>query len=251
MPETTSDVPALGQLRWPVLDGARPLLLVPVGSLEQHGPALPLGTDTMIAAAAAEEAARRVTAAGHDVVVAPALCYGASGEHEDFPGTVSIGHDALQLVLLELARSACRWAEGLVFVNGHGGNALSLRGTVEQLRAEDRAVAWTDCSVAGADAHAGRTETSIMRFLAPWTVRTDLLAPGPTTPIAELMPTLRSAGVRAVSANGVLGDPTGSSTEEGKRLLEEIVGRLVRELTDIVVGPDGRLVEGHVHAVTG
>ncbi len=249
MPEPT-DVPALGQLRWPVLDGTRPLLLVPVGSLEQHGPALPLGTDTMIAAAATDDAARRVTAKGRHVVVAPALGYGASGEHEDFPGTISIGHDALRLVLLEFSRSACRWAGGLVFVNGHGGNALSLRSAVEQLRAEDRAVAWTDCSVAGADAHAGTTETSILRFIAPWTVRTDLLAPGPTTPITELMPTLRSAGVRAVSDNGVLGDPTGSSAEEGKRLLGEIVGRLVRELTDLDVGPDGRLVDAHLHAAT-
>lgn len=252
MPEAPSDVAALGQLRWPVLDGARPLLLVPLGAMEQHGPALPLATDTMIASAATHEAARQVTALGsRRVVVAPAIEYGASGEHEDFPGTVSVGHDALRMLLVELARSACRWAEGVVFVNGHGGNALTLRDAVVQLRAEDRAVSWTDCSVAGADAHAGLTETSILQFVAPWTVSSDLLAPGTTTPIEELLPVLRRSGVRAVSANGVLGDPTGASPEEGKRLLDEIVGRLVHELADIDVGADGRLAATDVRAGTG
>jgi creatinine amidohydrolase len=61
-------------------------------------------------------------------------------------------------------------------------------------------------------------------------VRADLLAPGTTTPIQELMPALRADGVRAVSRSGVLGDPTGASVDEGRRLLEQIVTRVVREI---------------------
>ncbi|HEY5419948.1 MAG TPA: creatininase family protein, partial [Marmoricola sp.] len=95
-----TEVPSLAQHRWPVLDGSRPLLLVPVGSTEQHGPALPLGADTMIATSVTQEVARRLVDDGRHVLVAPAVGYGASGEHEGFPGTISIGREALGLMLV-------------------------------------------------------------------------------------------------------------------------------------------------------
>lgn len=238
----------LGRMRWPEVaaaDGApAPVLLVPVGSLEQHGPALGLATDAMVAAHATQRAAARLAARSgteQRFLVAPVVPYGASGEHEDFPGTVSIGHDALHLLLVELARSACRWAQGVVFVNGHGGNVATVVEAVSQLRTEGRAVAWTACRVPGADAHAGRAETSLMLVLAPETVLVDRLEPGCTDPVADLMPRLRTEGVRAVSPNGVLGDPTTASRDLGRRLLADVVDRLVGELADIDVGAHGRL----------
>ena len=232
----------LGEARWPVVaaDGP-PLLLVPLGSVEQHGPHLPVATDSMVACAAARQAARRLDADGVDVLVAPALSYGASGEHEDFPGTISIGHEALWLLLVEYGRSACRWAGGLVFVNGHGGNVPTLVSAVTRLRAEGRPVAWTACAVEGGDAHAGRTETSLLRFIAPWSVRPDLAEAGATEPLADLMPRLRRDGVRTVSPNGVLGDPTTSSADEGRATFTAVVDALVRELTVLDVRDDGRL----------
>lgn len=243
---------ALAQRRWPGLepDGAGTLVLVPVGSTEQHGPHLPLGTDTMIASAVARVVAERLAAAGRAVTVAPALSYGASGEHEDFPGTVSIGHEALYAVLVEIGRSACRWAQGLVLVNGHGGNVAAVRRAVELLRHEGRPVAWTGCGVPGGDAHAGRTETSLLRHLAPWSVQLGLAEPGVTTPAAELMPELRARGVRAVSPNGVLGDPTGSSAAEGREAFDAVVERVLGELVDVDVGDDGRLRAPAVRAGT-
>lgn len=216
-------------------------MLVPVGSTEQHGPHLPLATDAMIAHAVAGRAAAQLLGEGRSVRVAPTLGYGASGEHQDFPGTISIGTEALQLVLVELGRSACTWAEGVVLVNGHGGNARAVLGAVAQLRDEGRAVAWTACDLPGADAHAGRTETSLLQHLAPWAVRTDLAEPGNTTPVQSLMPRLRAEGVRAVSPNGVLGDPTASTPELGRSLLTTLVTQLVGELRRLDVGPDGRL----------
>jgi mycofactocin system creatininase family protein len=227
----------LGQQRWPRVDPGEPLLLVPVGSVEQHGPHLPLATDTMVANAVTRAAAERLDATGVRVLVAPSVNYGASGEHKDFPGTVSIGHEALFLLLAELARSACHWASGVIFVNGHGGNTSTLTKVVELLRYEDRAVAWTSTSLADADAHAGETETSLLRFLAPWAVRVDLMAAGATEPVSELMARLRDEGVRAVSPNGVLGDPTTSSPERFERL----VRNLVAELTALDVTTKGRL----------
>lgn len=235
---------ALAQQRWPMLDGHAPLLLVPVGSLEQHGPHLPLSTDTMVAVAVTRAVATRLDAQDHRVSVAPAVNYGASGEHQGFPGTVSIGHEALALLLTELGRSACAWASGVIFVNGHGGNVPTLVGAVTRLRSEGRAVAWTGCVASGGDAHAGFTETSLLRHLAPWSVRVDLAVRGVVEPIEGLLPRLRDLGVRAVSPSGVLGDATGSSTEEGKAIFEQMVANLVSELVVIDVGEDGRLLPG-------
>ncbi|MDO9455530.1 mycofactocin biosynthesis peptidyl-dipeptidase MftE [Nocardioides sp.] len=235
----------LGRMRWPEVtaDDGRPapVLLVPVGSLEQHGPALCLATDALVAAHAAQRAAARLAGGGQRFLVAPVVPCGASGEHEGFPGTLSVGHDALHLLLVELARSACRWAQGVVFVNGHGGNVATIVDVVSQLRAEGRGVAWTACRVPGDDAHAGRAETSLMLVVAPETVLVDRLEPGCTDPVADLVPRLRSEGVRAVSPNGVLGDPTTASRELGRRLIGDLVDRLVAELSDIDVGAHGRL----------
>ncbi len=224
---------ALDGATWPELPQG-PLLAVPLGSLEQHGPHLPLATDTVVAQAV-------LRAARLDAVVAPALAYGASGEHEGFPGTVSLGTEALTTVLVEYGRSACRWAGRLLVVNGHGGNLDALRSAVPLLRAEGRDAAWFPCGVPGGDAHAGRTETSLLSHVEPAAVRADRSVPGVTTPIGELLPRLRAEGVRAVSPTGVLGDPAGASAEEGARLLADLAARLSDAVAAWDVGADGRL----------
>ena len=201
---------------WPDVDEGS-TVLVPVGSLEQHGPHLPLETDSVIATAVAQAAASLL---GHEVQVAPVLAYGSSGEHQAFPGTVSIGRDALHHVLIELVRSVRTWADRVVFVNAHGGNAAALSAAVSQLREEGHDVGWVACATENVDAHAGFTETSLMLHLRPRSVRLRRAEAGNTAPIAELLPALVDQGVRAVSANGVLGDPAGATAREGLRLLK-------------------------------
>lgn len=227
-----------------------PLLLVPLGSTEQHGPHLPLDTDTLVATAVAERTARELHHDGVDVAVAPAIAYGASGEHQDFPGTISIGREALALVLLEFGRSACQWAGRLVFVNGHGGNLDALADAVRQLREEGRDAAWLACapdpreaSSAGLprDAHAGRVETSLIAHLRPRDVRRERITPGETAPLSALLPRLRSDGVRAISASGVIGDPTGAGPGEGKELLDAICRAAVRRVRRGRVTENGSL----------
>lgn len=240
----------LGQQRWPRVTPHEPLLLVPVGSVEQHGPHLPLATDAMIANAVTRAAAESLDDAGTAVLVAPSLNYGASGEHEGFPGTVSIGHEALFVLLAELGRSATRWARGVIFVNGHGGNTATLTKVVDLLRYEGRPVAWTSTDLPGSDAHAGDTETSLLRHLAPWAVRVDLMEPGVTEPVQQLMPRLREGGVRDVSPNGVLGDPTTSSPHRGRALFDRLVANLVAELTALDVTENGRLSRTPTAAAT-
>lgn len=191
------------------------VVLVPVGSVEQHGPHLPLDTDTVIADAVARRAAE--LADRPEVVVALPISYGASGEHQKFTGTSSIGTDALRMVLVELTRSVRTWAARVVYVNGHGGNLEAIEAAVGRLKAEGHDVAWVACATEGADLHAGRTETSLILHLRPWGVRLDRADAGNTAPLRELMPQLRAGGVGAVSTNGVLGDPAGASAEEGVR----------------------------------
>jgi creatinine amidohydrolase len=220
-------VPALDTASWPEIRASAqvaPLtLLIPLGATEQHGPHLPIGTDSTIAFALAEAAAARTDHA----LVAPLLPYGSSGEHQDFPGTLSIGAAATELVLLELGRSAAETFDRVLFVNAHGGNAAPLAAAVTRLREEGRdACAWFPRW--DGDAHAGRTETSLM--LALGDVRTGQIEAGNDGPLAGLIGRLRAEGVRAVSSNGVLGDPTGASAAEGRALLAAAVDDLCATL---------------------
>ncbi|HEX2820138.1 MAG TPA: mycofactocin biosynthesis peptidyl-dipeptidase MftE [Streptosporangiaceae bacterium] len=216
-------VSELAQLRWPdVEDGPRRLLVVPVGSLEQHGPHLPLDTDTRLAVAVA----RRACAGRPGVALAPAFAVGASGEHAAFPGTLSIGTQALTMCLIELGRHASLHWPATLLVNGHGGNATAIQAAVGRLRFEGRSCESWHAGLPGGDAHAGRSETSVMLALDPDAVRLDAAGPGEVRPIGEIMPMLREQGVRAVSANGVLGDPAGASAAEGEQLLARLTGGL-------------------------
>jgi len=189
----------LADLRSPEAQGD--LLVVPLGSTEQHGPHLPVSTDTDVAVALAG----RVPGA----VVAPALPYGSSGEHAGFPGTLSIGQAALEHVLVELVRSADAYPRVLL-LNAHGGNHDPVRRAVATLRAEGRDVQSWSPTWRG-DAHAGRTETSLMLHVEPDGVRGDRAVAGETAPVGSLLPRLRREGVRAVAALEALGDPAGAS----------------------------------------
>lgn len=214
---------------WPEIRD-RPLVVVPLGSMEQHGPHLPLDTDAVVAEAVTARVAQLLD--DEHVFVAPVLAYGASGEHQMFAGTSSIGTDALRLLVVELVRSMSTWAGRIVLVTGHGGNATALTGAVVQLLDEGHDVAWVPGTPAEVDAHAGYTETSLMLHLRPSAVRLDRAEPGNTAPLEELWPALLRDGVGAVSANGVLGDPTGASARDGARCLEAMAGgiaSLIRE----------------------
>ncbi len=211
----------LGRTTWAEQFNAsrRPLVAVPIGSCEQHGPHLPLDTDTRIASALALALAESFGEG--EVLVAPALAITASGEHQSFPGTLSIGTAVLEQMVLELVRSA-DWSAGVVLVNGHGGNHEPVYNAVRQLQTEQRKVlAWWP-KVEGGDAHAGDTETSMMLALAPELVRMNLAEAGNTAPVRSLLEAMREGGVRAVSPNGVLGDPSQANAAQGRAILTRL-----------------------------
>lgn len=225
---------ALAESSWTEVTGTS-LLVVPLGATEQHGPHLPLDTDTAVAA----ELASRLVGARPDTVLAPALPYGASGEHQGFPGTLSVGTEVVEELVVELVRSADDFA-GTVLVSGHGGNSLPLQRARDRLANEGRRVlAWSPSTavLAGAvpemtgrldgDHHAGLVETSIMLALRPRSVRLDAIIPGRVkAPLAELLPRLVREGVAGVSPDGVLGDPSGASAGLGRRWLSALAADL-------------------------
>ncbi len=223
----------LGSRTWPetARNGAS-VLLIPLGATEQHGPHLPAETDTIIATAWADG----VATALEDAVAAPPLPYGSSGEHQAFPGTLSIGGPVLHQVVLELARSAADAFPRVVLLSGHAGNAGALRAATDQLRHEGHDIAhlvptWSTDRFGPIDAHAGRTETSLLLHLAPGLVHLDRAEAGTTDDLAEVLERLMADGVAAVAPNGVLGDPEGASADEGRILLADLVDRTVAQLS--------------------
>jgi mycofactocin system creatininase family protein len=132
----------------------------------------------------------------------------------------------VELLLVELCRSATRTFSRVLLVSTHGGNAGAVRRAQRRLRAESRDIlAWLPAWEG--DAHAGRAETSLELALAPDRVRPGRAEAGNTQPLTELMPLLRRSGVGAVSRNGVLGDPAGASAAEGATLLSALLADLL------------------------
>ncbi|NEB08184.1 creatininase family protein [Streptomyces coelicoflavus] len=199
--------------------------VLPVGSHEQHGPYLPLATDTLVACAVARELAD-----AYPVRLLPPVTIGCSHEHADWPGTVSVSSVTLHAMVRDIADSLRRsGVEALVVVNGHGGNHVlgnvvqesSARGERMALfpAAEDWETARRRAGVVTSlltDMHAGEIETSILLHAHP-----ELVRPGYEAAdfVADDRRHLLSLGMSAYTASGVIGRPSLGSAEKGKELL--------------------------------
>ncbi len=212
-------------------------VLLPIGSLEEHGPHLPLGTDTFHALEVARRAARQCP-----VVVAPPLFYGMCRSTREHPGTVSISGDALRALLLSVGREFCRqgW-HNLVFISGHaGGTHISaILETAERLLAElpeirvavvnllellrevlgDR----PDLVKTRGDSHAGEVETAIMMAAYPDLVRGSAPEEWPRFPKYVLV-----RDKRRYWPGGVWGNPAAATAAQGEAILTAEVDRLVK-----------------------
>jgi creatinine amidohydrolase len=164
------------------------LLVVPVGSTEQHGPHLATGTDALIATAIAERAAEAATAPA-TILLGPTLAYGASDHHLPFGGTLSLRVETFQSVLRDLLASAAAAGVRRVFVlNGHGGNAAACAIAVAEASRQHGLHAATALASDLVDpaavegpvrGHAGSFETSLLLALDPGRVRPELARPSP------------------------------------------------------------------------
>lgn len=208
------------------------LVVVPLGSWEQHGPHLPPDTDTVIISAVVAAA----TAGRQGITVAPTLGITASDEHAGFGGTLSIGTEATAAAVVAIARSAS-WASGVLFANGHGGNADALTIAREAMDHEGLVHdVWSLPPYDGADLHAGRTETSVMLHIAPGSVDMSRAVAGTGGAAHDLLATMREGGLRAVSPTGVLGDPTTATADHGRAVFAMWVGSLAQRLDRLSSG---------------
>jgi len=213
------------------------LAVLPIGSLEQHGPHLPVITDTASASAAAIRGARLV-ASEIPVLVLPGLWTGMSEHHLPFGGTISLNFDELRGVIRGIVRSlrALGFAR-LLIVNGHGGNVEPLAVTAREMAHEfglpviactpwflTRAKVAEFADTAETPAHACEGETSVMLAVAPELVRTerfeDAVRQRPE-PVARYEGFSRfwSFSERA-PVTGVRGDPRTATAEKGEKFLD-------------------------------
>ena len=210
-----------------------PIVLLALGSWEQHGAHLPFDTDTVIIESVVDAAIRSVDPENTQFSVVPTIGVTASDEHNGFAGTLSIGTNALSDAVVSIARSAS-WARGICIVNGHGGNADALKLVHSALNYENiRHSIWSLPYYEGADMHAGHTETSLMLHLAPDTVRMDLAEVGAIGDSEILIERMRTGGIKEVSSNGVVGDPTNATAAHGETMLSFYADHLTKLLLQI------------------
>ena len=224
-----------------VRDADTDLVLLPVGSTEQHGPHAPLGTDALHAETVAEAGAER-----HDetVAVAPPISVGVAEEHRQFPGTLWVSPDTFRSYVRDVAGSlAYHGLDRIVVVNGHGGNIPALGEVTATITRHDDAYAvpftWFEAvGEHGSDmGHGGPLETALLRATHPELVREERIVAARDGASSGWGDWVSGANLAHDSAdfteNGVVGDPSAGDAERGEELLDLAADALDRLLAAV------------------
>ncbi len=223
-------------------------VIITIGSTEQHGLHLPLGTDAIWGEALGDRVARALG----NALLAPGLRIGCSEHHMDFAGSLTLGQETFILVVADLCRSLAHHGFGhIVLIPTHGGNFAPLAKAVEAIRPElpeENLIAFTDLMAfmdeifrAGkaqkvmpeqAGAHSGEFETSLMLTVRPELVAMDEAQPGYVGDQLSIAPVVFEKGFREVTENGVLGDPRDASAANGEAYFTAMTDLLVRFIND-------------------
>jgi len=236
---------------WPELGEAvkqQPVVVLPVGSVEDHGPHLPLDVDNFLIGCVCEEAARRLDG---EILLLPPVPYGFEEHHMDFPGTIDIGIEHLLNFVLDITRSVARHGfRRILLADGHGSNMpildLVARRTVLETEALCGAFIWPslarkvienlrESEQPGGMAHACELETSLYLYLDADRVQMakaqkELGMPHSRFIWMDLMsasPVLMMDHWSRFSKSGVVGDPTLASREKGEKIYEAVVQGLI------------------------
>jgi creatinine amidohydrolase/Fe(II)-dependent formamide hydrolase-like protein len=241
-----------GELTWPEAQSRLEevdVALLPVGSIEQHGPHLPLDTDAFDA----EYLARRVAEASSrpQPLVLPAVAYGVSYHHEEFKGTVSISNQTLAQMVYEIGVGAARnGIRKLLIINGHTGNSPALNDAAQRINQDTRIFVGVDSGETSDvdiepmietpnDVHAGEIETSTALAVRPHLVRMDRArrdVPRFSSRYLDFSSKRNiswHAFTRRISPHGVMGDPTKATAEKGERIWQTMIAHLVALVEDL------------------
>jgi creatinine amidohydrolase/Fe(II)-dependent formamide hydrolase-like protein len=211
-------------------------VILPIGSIEQHGPHLPIGCDHI----QAETLARRIAEKIGNALLLPALPYSNATEHMGFAGTVCMRPATLMQVIEDLTASIRQWGsvKHLVLMNLHGGN-WALKPAVRELNRQyrDLLVILIDpmrfYPASDSELHAGKAETSVMIYLLG--EQNIHKASGrdyvPESPDAD---DLNYTGMREITPDGIWGKPSEASIEFGKRVVDEFVNGAVEYIVKTI-----------------
>jgi creatinine amidohydrolase/Fe(II)-dependent formamide hydrolase-like protein/7-cyano-7-deazaguanine synthase in queuosine biosynthesis len=242
----------LGELTWPEAQNRLKevdVALLPVGSIEQHGPHLPLDTDAFDA----DYLALKVAEACSDPkpLVLPLIPYGVSYHHEDFAGTISISPETLSRLVYDIGISAARHGiVKLVIINGHGGNSPALNFAAQMINRDTHMFTCVDTGESSDpdihalaetpnDVHAGEIETSTSMAVRPSLVKLDAarkFIPQFSSRYLDFTSKRRVnwyTHTARISPEGVLGDPTKASREKGERMWKLMIENLVEFVEDL------------------
>lgn len=238
MSESPTDSVLLEERTWREIESeiasGTETVIVPVGSIEQHGPHLPLATDSLIG----EELGIRIANRLGDALVAPTIRPGCSGHHMDFPGTITISASTLIDILHSYCESLSEHGfETVALLPSHGGNFAPVN-TVSPEIADETSLGvvaladlerYMELMNEGMEAaelepepviHAGGTETSAILAIRPELVRESEFELGREGAIDTSL--LLSRGFKPLTENGVLGDPRQSGEVAGEEILEAV-----------------------------
>jgi len=227
-----------------------PLVIVPVASMEQHGPHLAVAVDTLLCSEVARRAGLKLAARGIPVLVTPCIWTGLAEHHMELGGTFTLDYAAFGAVIRGVVRSLVRHgARRVMLLNGHGGNAQAVQVSATDLAAEFgiKVAAGTYWHIAAEElgpllerqtnlSHACEAETSMMMVVAPDRVRHDKIseAHGPLSTRApgQVEALYRRRSFAALSPSGVVGDARVATPEKGEKLFEAAAGKVADQLAN-------------------
>jgi len=241
-----------GELTWPEAEKKLKevdVALLPVGAIEQHGPHLTLDVDAFDA----EYLAKRVADACSDPkpLVLPAVSYGVSYHHEEFPGTLSISNETLARLVYEIGISSAKnGIKKLVIINGHGGNSAALNYAAQMINRDAKIFSCVDTGETSDvdiyeiaetpnDVHAGEVETSTSLATRPYLVKMEQAKKMVPEFSSRYLNFTSKRGVswyahtEKISSSGVMGDPTKANAEKGKKMWEIMIAHLVAFVEDL------------------
>ncbi|HQT75487.1 MAG: hypothetical protein B7Z80_01375 [Rhodospirillales bacterium 20-64-7] len=225
------------------------IVILPIASLEQHGPHLPVEVDSILGETVAARTAAKVQAKGQPVLVLPVIWTGLSEHHMTFGGTVTLDNAAFAAMIEGVVRSVLRLGfRRIVLLNAHGGNENALRTITDDLTPKlgvpiVQFTYWHAAAVAiariletqGGLSHACEAETSMMMAIRPELVATDRIPLAKVNRTPDMTDVVGGGvymwrNIASRSASGVLGNPEAASAEKGRRLFDAISDALAEKL---------------------